>query len=75
MEVPTSSNEVVAKPKEEPLEKRLGRIVGEQRVLREPVQLGKYFSEPADTDDLVAVQPGSTEEVQEVVTLNSYKEC
>ena len=69
MEAPTSSNEVVARPKGEPLEERLAGIVGRQHVLREPDQLNTYFAEPADTGDLVAVQPGSTEEVQEVVTL------
>ncbi len=69
MEVPTSSNEAVERPKGEPLEKGLGRIVGEQHVLGKPYQLAKYFTEPGDTGDLVAVQPGGTEEVQEVVKL------
>ena len=69
MEVPTSSNEAVERPKGEPLEKGLGRIVGEQHVLGKPDQLAKYFTEPGDTGDLVAVQPGGTEEVQEVVKL------
>ncbi len=67
MEVPTSQNEVVQRPEGEPIEKRLAGIVGEQHVLGKPDQLAEYFSEPVDTGDLLAVQPGSDEEVQEVV--------
>ena len=69
MEVPTSQSEVVARPGSKPAEKTLAGIVGEEHVLERPDQLAGYFTEPADTGDLVAVRPGSTEEVQEVVKL------
>jgi len=69
MEVPTPKDEVVARPQGTPGENTLAGIVGEEHVREKPDQLAEYFAEPADTDGLVAVRPGSTEEVQEVVRL------
>ena len=56
MEVPTSSNDVVARPEGTLGERTLAGIVGEEHVLERPDQLAGYFAEPADTDGLVAVR-------------------
>lgn len=69
MEVPTSHNEEVARLEDEPLEGRLARIVGDAFVVSGSEQLATYFAESADTGQLLAVQSGSTQEVQEVVRL------
>ena len=69
MEVPTPRSDLVTRQEGTPGEKTLSGIVGEEHVLEKPDQLAEYFAEPADTDGLVAVRPGSTEEVQEVVRL------
>jgi FAD/FMN-containing dehydrogenase len=67
MEVPTTQHEAAARRTGEPLDRALAAIVGERHLLQGPEQLAPYFSGPADTDGLVAVRPGRTEEVQEVV--------
>jgi FAD/FMN-containing dehydrogenase len=67
MELPVSPNEAVARPKHEPFEKELARIVGPEHVLHDPDELARYFAEPTDPGELVAVRPENTEEVQDVV--------
>ena len=67
MEAQLSPAEGVKRSKREPFEKRLAGIVGRQHLLDKPDQLSGYFDGALDTGDLIAVQPGSTEEVQAVV--------
>jgi len=67
MEATTSTTEGVLRQEREPFEKRLADIVGGRHVLDSPEELSRYFAGAVDTGGLVAVQPGSTEEVQGVV--------
>ena len=73
MDALTSPAERTARPKSELFEKRFADIVGGQHVLDTPEKLSRYFAGPTDTGGLLAVQPGSTEEVQGVVrTANEH---
>lgn len=47
--------------------RELATVVGESNVLRDPATLGAYFRTPVDTSRLVAVAPGSTEEIRRIV--------
>jgi FAD/FMN-containing dehydrogenase len=67
MEAPATQYEAAARPLGEPLEKTLAAIVGEDHLLQEPEKLAPYFTGPVKTVGLVAVRPGRTEEVREVV--------
>ena len=69
MDALTSIAEGTARPEREPFEKRIADMVGGQHVLNSPEKLSRYFAGAVDTGGLVAVQPGSTEEVQVVVKI------
>ena len=73
MEIPTTSNEVVPTPESGTLEERLAGIVGADAVLQRSEQLASYFAGPADAGGLVAVRPGETGEVQEILRLASSR--
>jgi len=67
MDALTSPAEGIARPDSGPFEDRLAGIVGKRNVMDKPEQLSAYFEGDVDTGGLVAVRPGSTDEVREVV--------
>ncbi len=69
MEAQTSHNEPLKRPADEPLETQLAGIVGDRHVMGKPDEIAAYFAEPVDAAELLAVQPATHEEVQEVVAL------
>ena len=69
MEVSRTVTEAPAMPESGSLLEKIARIVGAENVTDQAELLAAYFPEPADTGSLVAVQPGTSQDVQEVMRL------